>query len=117
MKNMSFSLTERQFLAGEKDVTRRLGWKSLKIGDRVRAVRKAMGLKKGENIVVLGVIRIVSVRREKLGAITHAECAREGFGDMNPAQFCEMFASHMEATPETVVTRIEFKRVADETGA
>ena len=33
MRNISFSLTEEQFLNGSKDVTRRLGWLFLKPGD------------------------------------------------------------------------------------
>ena len=45
---ISFSLTTPQFRDGTKDVTRRLGWTFLKPGDRLCAVVKAMGLKKGE---------------------------------------------------------------------
>ena len=47
MRNMSFALTEAQLLDGTKTVTRRLGWTMLKPGDHFRAVRKAMGLRKG----------------------------------------------------------------------
>ena len=48
MRRMSFSMTEPQFRDGSKDVTRRLGWKFLKPGDRIMGVRKCMGLAKGE---------------------------------------------------------------------
>lgn len=118
MRSISFSLTEQQFLAGTKDVTRRLGWLKLKPGDRLKGVRKAMGLKKGEHQVVLGEIEVVSVRREQLRRMTNesgygrVECAREGFPLMGPAGFVAFFcASHGRCTPETVVTRIEFRRV------
>ena len=45
---MSFMLTTNQIIDETKDVTRRNGWENLKPGDRLRAVEKAMGLKKGE---------------------------------------------------------------------
>lgn len=65
MRNMSFALTTDQFLAGTKTVTRRLGWKFLKPGDRVMACEKCMGLRKGEKIRRLGEIEIVSVKRDR----------------------------------------------------
>lgn len=37
-RNISFSLTEPQFLDGTKDVTRRMGWKSLQAGVELVAV-------------------------------------------------------------------------------
>lgn len=118
MKSISFSLTEPQFLAGSKDVTRRLGWEKLKAGDHLRAVRKAMGLKKGETQHVLGEIEVVSVRREKLRAMTsdstygNDECRREGFPHMTPGAFVEFFcASHRKCKPTKFITRIEFKKV------
>ena len=55
-RNISFSMTEQQFISGKKDVTRRMGWRFLKAGDRIMGVRKAMGLKKGEKIHALGMI-------------------------------------------------------------
>ncbi len=48
MRNISFSLTERQFMDKSKTVTRRLGWKFLKPGDRLMGCRKCMGLKPGD---------------------------------------------------------------------
>jgi hypothetical protein len=117
MRNISFSLTEEQFLDDTKDVTRRLGWKFLKPGQRLMGCRKCMGLKSGESIVRLGEIEVVSVRRELLGAMQidpsygRKEAIREGFPKMSGGQFVEMFCEHMKATPATVVTRIEFKHV------
>ena len=111
MRNMSFMLTTGQFLDGSKTVTRRLGWAKLKPGDRVMAVKKAMGLKKGETMDRLGPIEIVSVTREELQVITPADVKREGFPSMSPNEFVQMFCAHMACDPSTIVTRIEFKRL------
>jgi hypothetical protein len=116
MKNISFALTTTQFLRGTKDVTRRLGWKNLKPGTRLMGCKKCMGLKPGEKLERLGAIEIVSVRREPLNSIemyppSAREVEREGFPGMSADRFIEMFCQHMGCTPETEITRIEFKRV------
>ena len=111
MRNMSFSLTTPQFKARTKTVTRRLGWKYLKPGELVQGVVKCMGLKPGEKIEPLGVIRIKSVRREPLDLIDQVEVGREGFPRMTPVQFCVMFCTHMKVNSDRVVTRIEFEYV------
>lgn len=108
---MSFFYTELQFRNRSKTVTRRLGWKNLKPGDRVLGVRKAMGLKFGEKQHVLGTIEIVSVRQEQLAAITKDDCAKEGFPHLTPTFFVKMFCEHMKCTPGTTVNRIEFRYV------
>lgn len=123
MRNISFALTTPQFLDGTKDVTRRLGWYALKPGERLNAVEKLMGLKKGEKMKSLGTIEVVDVRRERLGRMIDEfdygllETRREGFPKWSPHKFIEFFCqSHKEervgATADTIVTRIEFKRVA-----
>ena len=61
-RNMSFAMTTDQFRNRTKDVTRRFGWWFLKPGDLVMGVEKAMGLQKGQQIVRLGLIEIVSTR-------------------------------------------------------
>ena len=140
MRNISASLTEKQILDsierirhGEppvKDVTRRLGWEYLKVGERLQVCRKCMGRKPGEPLVKLAVI----VRREKLhtltrhmetgvltlmteGSYTHEEAfqevRREGFPELLPQEFVNFFCrTHKGCTPDTEVTRIEFKYVA-----
>lgn len=86
MRNMSFSLTTPQILDRSKTVTRRMGWKFLKPGDRIRAVKKAMGLKKGEKVHQLAVLEVIDVRRQPLNVLrdgsawASAEIEREGFG-------------------------------------
>src|SRR5450432_1755565 len=112
MRNISFSLTTAQFLDGTKDVTRRFGWWFLKPGDRLCAVEKAMGLKKGEKMKRLGVIEIVSVRKERLDAITQEDCRREGFAKFDPEAFVRFLRAKTKRDGGQMVNRIEFKRVA-----
>ena len=110
MRNMSFSMTTDQLVDGSKDVTRRIGWQNVRPGDRIQAVKKGMGLKKGEKAEKLVVITVVSVRQEPLYRIDKAECVREGFPDMEPEEFVTMFMAANRCEKHTIVTRIEFKR-------
>lgn len=122
MRNISFALTTPQFLDGSKDVTRRMGWINAKVGDVLCAVKKGMGLKKGEQIERLGQIRLVDVRREPLRRMLDdldygfAETIREGFPLGHPyhwpSEFVEFFCgSHKGCIPGSVVTRLEFERL------
>jgi hypothetical protein len=115
MRNISFSLTTPQFLAQSKDVTRRLEWLNLKVGERLMGCEKCMGRKAGEPLVRLGPIEAVNVRREPLMRMTQdpfygaSECRREGFPEMKPWQFVQFFCdSHLGCSPATTITRIEF---------
>ncbi len=123
MRNLSCQLTTAQILDGSKTVTRRLGWRDLKRGDLLQAIEKGQGLKKGEKVKRLRVIRVKSVRFELLGKMAkypdygRRECIREGFPDLTPPEFIAMFcASHRSTTgpctPRTEVTRIEFEYVS-----
>lgn len=122
MRNISFMLTTDQIRARTKTVTRRTGWAKLVPGQLLRGVEKGMGLKAGEKVKELAVIRVVSVRPEPLNAMVNdldygfSECEKEGFGDHDtlrwPTQFVEFFCnSHRGCKPETVVNRIEFEYV------
>lgn len=105
---MSFALTEAQLLDGSKDVTRRIGWRDLKGGQQVLAVRKAMGLRKGERQVVFGPVRVKAVSFERLDAITADEVRREGFPNETPESFVAFFCRANGCQPDREVTRIEF---------
>jgi hypothetical protein len=107
-RRISFSLTEPQLLDGSKDVTRRLGWAELREGDVLVAVRKAMGLRRGERQVVLGTLRVGRVSRERLETITADDVRREGFPDMTPQGFIDMFCAANACSGTAQVTRIEF---------
>lgn len=117
MRNMSFAATIEQVKARTKDVTRRTGWLMLKPGDRLNAVEKAMGLKRGEKLKKLGTIEVLSVTRQQLVFLAENprygqdECRREGFPEMTPAEFVAMFCDKIKVKPFDWVTRIEFRYV------
>lgn len=109
---MSFALTTTQVLDRTKTVTRRLGWETLKPGTLLQAVEKGQGLKKGERVRKLAVIRVVDIRRERLDAITGEDVVREGFPKLSPRSFVLMFCdTHRKCMSITPVTRIEFEYV------
>lgn len=107
MRRMAFSKTIPQMRAGVKTVTRRDGWENARPEEIVIAIEKGQGLKKGERQVVIRNILLVDVRRESLGAITEQDVLAEGFGDLTPAEFIEMFGK----PADFVVTRIEFRHL------
>lgn len=102
-RNISFSLTTKQFRDRTKTVTRRLKWDSVKAGDILMGVEKAMGLKPGEKMVRLGLIRVTEARNEPLQL--------QGFPEMSGAEFVEMFCKHMKVGPSYAPKRIEFEYV------
>ena len=122
MRNMSFSLTTDQVRARMKTVTRRLGWRSLKPGDRIRAIVKGQGLKKGEKVQPLAVLLITSVRRERLSKMISdpgygsVEVVLEGFRGTAPAAFVAMFCEANGCQRGVFVTRIEFEYPCGTTG-
>lgn len=109
---MSVALTEDAVRERRKTVTRRLGWKFAKPGDRITLCRKVMGRKPGEPLVRLADVEIVSVRRERLDAITPDDVWREGFEGWTEHDFINVFCEHMGAWDGTFVTRIEWRYLA-----
>lgn len=120
MRNMSFMLTTEAMRARTKTVTRRLGWDYLRRGDRVRAVVKGMGLKKGQKVEAIGEIIISCHRREPLQRMIDEpeygrhECALEGFPHLTPFEFVAMFCAHNIVTPAYAPNRIEFRHIDKE---
>lgn len=110
-RNMSFSLTTEQIINKTKTVTRRKGWRFLRPGDEVMACRKCMGLKPGEKIQRLGLIKIVSVDRRPLGVITSKDVGAEGFPEKSARWFINMFIGHFGGDVSQTVTRIEFEYI------
>lgn len=107
---MAVSLTESQVRNRTKTVTRRAGWRMLRAGDQLTLCRKVMGRRGGEPLERIVNVEVVSVRRERLDAITPADVAAEGFPQMTPAQFVEFFCStHRGCGPGTEVARIEWQ--------
>ncbi len=113
MRHISFALTTPQILNRSKTVTRRLGWRNLKPGTLLQAVEKGQGLKKGEKVKRLAIIRVERVRRQPLRAIDKVDCIREGFPELTAAEFVEMFCKHNGCTPDAEVTRLEFSYVGE----
>ena len=118
MRNISAALTKEQMRNRTKFVTRRDGWKNLKVGELLQVCEKCQGIKKGEQMVKICVIRVTGVRREKLIRILQYpnygfnECKLEGFPDWNPIRFLQFFCeTHKGCTPQKVLTRIEFEYV------
>jgi hypothetical protein len=115
VRNISFSMTTEAVRRREKTVTRRLAWWNLKPGDLLQAVEKAQGLKKGEHVKPICAIRVVSVRREPLNHFVTfkwaMELAREGFPELIPAEFLDVFCRANRCNVDTLVNRIEFAYV------
>ena len=113
---LSCALTEPQVVDRSKTETRRLGWWEDKHGnrlvmpyDRLQLVRKAMGRKPGEPVVVLARVEVTDVVRERLDAITPEGVAAEGFPDWGPSEFIEFFCHSMKCEPDRVVTVIRWR--------
>lgn len=121
MRNMSFMHTPDQIRARSKTVTRRTGWLFLDPGTVIQAVEKAQGLRKGEKVKPLALLRVVDVRREPLRRMMDdttyglEECALEGFKDHPrygwPSIFVEWFAASHACKIGDDITRIEFEYV------
>lgn len=111
MKRMKFNVAHAALLRGEKTVTRRIGWGDLEPGTKLEAVREVKRAGVVE-IVVLGIVTVVSVRSEPLSSITPEECAREGYPNMRPREFVNLFcrvnARSAFAADRLTVTRVEF---------
>jgi len=122
MRNISFALTREQFIAKKKTVTRRMGWTHLKVGELLQGCSKCQGLKPGEELERLHVIRVTDVRRELLERLVldldygFIETEKEGYPAPHPkhlpSEFIVFFCgSHKGCTAQSFVTRIEFEFV------
>lgn len=115
MNRISFAETTAQVEDESKTVTRRLGWKKLNPGARLLAVDKI----RVKGARVLKVIEVVSVREERLSAITDDDLRREGFPGRDAAWFIAMFMKKFfdslgparTRDLDPIVTRIEFRYV------
>lgn len=122
MRVISMAMTHKQFCDGTKDVTRRLGWLHGVVGMRLRVVRKAQGLSRGDRMETLGYIELVDVRRELLSRMISekdygpVECRREGFPLWTPDKFVRFFCETHFVKPTAIITRLEFKRIEVDDG-
>ena len=103
---MSVSLTEDAVRARTKTVTRRLGWRFAKPGDRVTLCRKVMGRKPGEPLVRICDVEIVDIRREVLLTMPYLDVAREGFSDWTREQFAAFDPATSDVTVQARATAL-----------
>jgi len=113
-RNMSFALTTQQIINETKTVTRRLGWANLNPGEIFNAVERSQGLRKGEKVKKLKVLRCLLNTPQRVDWIGIDDVVREGFPDMTVRGFVEMFCRHMKCQPDKIINRIEFEYVQDE---
>lgn len=117
---MSVSMTEDAVLARTKDVTRRIGWRNVKVGQRLTLCRKVMGRRKPdgsvEPLVRLVDVEVVSERWERLNLMIRLplygarEVAREGFPGMDPEEFVRRYFTEAQGIqPDAHVHRIEWR--------
>ena len=80
---------------------------------------KCMGLRRGETIERLGTIRVIGVRRERLGRILLApdygrqEMEKEGFPGLDTNEFINRYFRPQGLTIWNRITRIEFEYLRD----
>lgn len=121
MRQMSFYLTQNQFRNRTMTVTRRFNCDAHKAGDVVMGVEQISGLEDGEDVAMLGPIRILSNRREKVSAIVEypsplQELARSGFMDITVETFIDRLCRANKKTPADMVNRIEFEYIDEPQG-
>lgn len=135
---MSVAFTAQAVVERRKTVTRRAGWwedkrgrRIIQPGDRLTLCLKVMGRKKGEPLVRLVDVEVVSVRREPLCAVAGSyvldenggvaewpEMTAEGFPDMHPTEFMARYFTEAQGIgPMDEVTRIEWRYLDDEGAA
>ena len=110
-RNMSFSATVHAMRSQQKTVTRRKGWRFLKVGDVLNAVEKSMGLKKGQKVKRIGQIRVVDVSRLPVWDITRDDLDAEGFPELRLRAFVVMYCDMNKCTSFDKCTRIEFEHI------
>jgi hypothetical protein len=117
MRNISVQLTQNQIRAGTKSVTRRLGWESARVGERLMACPKCQGLGPGGKMERIHPLEIVSNHPEPLTRMLEdpvygrAEAILEGFPELDGEGFVEMFCHHMGVQPQQIVNRLAFEHV------
>ena len=112
-RNMSFAHTTEQIRTRTKDVTRRNGWADLKPGELFWAVEKVRGLKKGQKVKRLALLRCIRNTPSVLYNITPQDVRREGFPSTKPIEFVRMFIRKMGGAPDQALQRIEFEYIDD----
>ena len=111
MRNMSFAMTTEQARDKSKTVTRRQGWWTARPGQLIQQVVKGMGLRKGQKVEKIHVIRLLSLRAEPVNVITVDDVIKEGFPGWTPEQFIDFYCAAHKITADEDCNRIEFEYV------
>lgn len=113
MRNISFSLTTEQVRAGTKTSTLRRGWAFAKPGDRYMGCEKCQGIKKGQKIVKIRVIEVVSNTpwTGSMAACTPELVKSEGFAGMSGEAFWLFLRDDLRVYKGEVLNRLMFKYV------
>ena len=107
---MSFFETQLEIKDQSKVMTRRMGWRFLKTGDRLEAVRRYRGIRKKDR-KKLATIEVLNIWREPLNKIRQANVIHEGFPEWTPREFIKFFCKLNKCRPADRVTVIRFRYV------
>lgn len=105
MRRISFNMTQDQIRDRSKSVTRRLGWRNAKVGERLLGVDRL----RSKDAKALAIVEVVRVNREPLNSITDEDVAAEGYPGRSPEWFVDKFCKAMKCPATQAVTRIEFR--------
>lgn len=115
---MSVSMTKQAVIERRKTVTRRKGWLHAEPGMRLTLCEKVMGRRKGEPLIRVAEVQILSARREPLGLVLPtwgdpaygvAEMILEGFPGLDPAEFIRCYFTEPQGiTARDDITRVEW---------
>ncbi len=112
---MSVARPLEQVRARQKSVTRRLGWRHVRVGEQIMLCEKAVGLQRGEDAERIVAVEVVSLRQEPVSAITADDVIAERFPCLNRQEFVAFFcATHRGVLPDTEVTRIHWRYLDDQ---
>lgn len=115
MTNMAFSKSIIPMREFRKTVTRRYGQHNAKPAQIIQAVEKAQGIPKGEHVVPICEIQLLTPRWERADrmitdqAYGEREVILEGFPEMKPSEFVEMLCDMNKKRADELVHRLEFR--------
>ena len=105
--------TIKQIHNAASTVTRRFGLWKIKPGTKLWAIEKGRGLKKGQKVVRICMIRIVSAHEEQVQDIRHRpnDLILEGFPDLTTNEFIRLLCKGTGKNETSPVNRIEFEYI------
>lgn len=118
---MSVAFTLDAVRERRKTVTRRKGWAMAEPGMPLDLCEKVMGRRKGEPLVRVAHVVVVSARPERLDLLTAdpdygaREMVLEGFPGLDPAEFIRRYFTEAQGIePHHLVNRIEYRYLEED---